>query len=100
MRRVWWFVWRIVLVCVLAGLVFLAFRAPSLGQLAVDISAKWACQCRYINDGEPAFCVAEDPLPFGGVEFTFDDVDRSVTADIWDQVSATGRYRRGGCFVD
>ncbi len=100
MRRIWSFIWRGAVLAVLIAFLYLSFKAPELGQLAVDISAKWACQCRYINDGEPQFCVSEDPLPFGGVEFSFDDIDRSVTTSLLGRVDATGRYRRGGCFVE
>ncbi|MGE0667208.1 MAG: hypothetical protein AB7O49_11685 [Sphingomonadales bacterium] len=79
---------------------FLAWELPATGQLAVDVSAKWACQCRYLDGGDDAFCVAEDPLGFGGTEFDFEPDRRQVTASIWGLVDATGRYEPGtGCTV-
>jgi hypothetical protein len=83
-----------------AGLLWLAWQAPRVGQLAVDISAKWACQCRYIDGGNDASCVAEDPVGFGGTSFAFAPAERSVTVSIWGLVAATGRYEPGiGCRV-
>ncbi len=78
----------------------LAWKLPSTGQLAVDVSAKWACQCRYMDGGDDSFCMAEDPLGFGGTRFSFAPDKRQVTASIWGLVSATGRYEPGqGCVV-
>ena len=77
-----------------------AWKLPAAGQLAVDTSAKWACQCRYIDGGDDKFCVAEDPLGFGDTDFRFEPDRRRVTASIWGLVDATGRYEPGsGCMV-
>jgi len=100
MRRVWRYLWRGLALAIVLGVGYLGYRAPELGRLAVDISAKWACQCRYIDGGEPQFCVGEDPVPLGGITFRFDDGRQAVTTDIWGLVSATGRYAQGGCFVE
>lgn len=82
------------------GVAFLAWKLPPAAQLAVDTSAKWACQCRYIDGGDDGFCVAEDPLGFGGTDFRFEPDKRQVTASIWSLVDATGRYEPGsGCMV-
>jgi hypothetical protein len=79
---------------------FLAWKLPATGQLAVDVSAKWACQCRYIDGGGDNFCAAEDPLGFGGTRFRFEPEKRQVTTSIWGLVEATGRYEPGsGCMV-
>jgi hypothetical protein len=84
-----------------AGLIFLLVRLPGFGQLAVDISAKWACQCRYIDGGSDAFCVAEDPVGFGPMDFDFTPADHAVTTSIWGLVDATGRYvPESGCRVE
>ncbi len=78
----------------------LAWKLPPMAQLAVDTSAKWACQCRYIDGGDDKFCVSEDPLGFGGTDFRFEPESRQVTASIWGLASATGRYEPGsGCMV-
>ena len=77
-----------------------AWKLPPTAQLAVDVSAKWACQCRYIDGGDDSFCVAEDPLGFGGTDFRFEPDTRQVTASIWGLASASGRYEPGsGCMV-
>jgi hypothetical protein len=98
-------VWRRrVLIGALAALGFAvllaAWKLPATGRLAVEVSAKWACQCRYMDGGDDAFCVAEDPLGFGGTRFRFDPPRREVTASIWGLVEATGRYEPfQGCRV-
>jgi hypothetical protein len=77
-----------------------AWKLPATGQLAVDTSAKWACQCRYIDGGSDWFCAGEDPIGFGGTDFRFEPDKRQVTASIWGLVDATGRYEPGGgCMV-
>jgi len=82
------------------GVAVLAWKLPPAAQLAVDTSAKWACQCRYIDGGDDSFCVAEDPLGFGGTDFRFDPDEQRVTTSIWGLVDATGRYEPGsGCMV-
>jgi hypothetical protein len=82
------------------GLAYLLAKLPETGQLAVDISAKWACQCRYIDGGSDRFCAGEDPVGFGGTRFRFSPETREVTASIWNMVRATGRYEPGaGCMV-
>ena len=99
-RRIWKYTWRTLALLLLAGLVYVGVTLPQTGQLAVDISAKWACQCRYIDGGDDAFCVSEDPVGFGGMDFAFDPPAQAVTTDIWGMVSATGTYQPGqGCMV-
>ncbi|MEN3974144.1 hypothetical protein [Emcibacter sp. SYSU 3D8] len=89
-----------VLAALAAILALAAWKLPGMGQLAIDTSAKWACQCRYMDGGGSEFCVAEDPLGFGGTGFRFDPDNRQVTASIWGLVEATGRYEPGrGCMV-
>lgn len=79
---------------------FVAWNLPPAARLAVDTSAKWACQCRYIDGGDDAFCVGEDPLGFGGTSFAFEPAQQQVTASISGLVQATGRYEPGnGCVV-
>ena len=76
------------------------WRLPATARLAVDVSAKWACQCRYMDGGSDGFCAGEDPIGFGGTRFRFSPGTREVTASIWGMVEATGRYERGaGCRV-
>ncbi|MEN3950908.1 hypothetical protein [Iodidimonas sp. SYSU 1G8] len=83
-----------------AGAAYLAYRAPQIGQLAVDISGKWACQCRYIDGGSEQSCMDEDPVGFTPMDFTFDAAARSVTTSIWGLVDASARYEPGiGCVV-
>jgi len=83
-----------------AAVALLAWTLPPAAQLAVDTSAKWACQCRYIDGGGDKFCIGEDPLGFGGTDFRFEPDKRQVTASIWGLVEATGRYEpRSGCMV-
>ena len=78
----------------------LAWKLPPTARLAVEVSAKWACQCRYMDGGDDRFCIAEDPLGFGGTGFRFEPGKRQVTASIWGIVDATGRYEPGsGCMV-
>lgn len=78
----------------------LAWKLPPTAQLAVDTSAKWACQCRYIDGGDDEFCVAEDPLGLRGTDFRFEPEKRQVTTSILGLARATGRYEPGsGCMV-
>ncbi|MDA0338824.1 MAG: hypothetical protein O2910_03145 [Proteobacteria bacterium] len=84
----------------LVGLIYVGIKLPETSQLAADISAKWACQCRYIDGGDDAFCIAEDPVGFGGTDFSFDPESSSVTTDVWGAVSSTATYKPGwGCMV-
>jgi hypothetical protein len=76
------------------------WRLPATANLAVDISAKWACQCRYMDGGSDGFCAAEDPIGFGGTKFRYSAETSEVTASIWGLAEATGRYEPGaGCRV-
>ena len=87
---------------VVLGLVVavLAWKLPPMAQLAVDTSAKWACQCRYIDGGDNKFCVAEDPLGFGGTDFRFEPEEKLVSASIWSVWESTASYDPGnGCVV-
>ena len=95
---------RRILIGVLAALglllVLLAWKLPPAARLSVEVSAKWACQCRYIDGGGDAFCATEDPLGFSGTGFRFEPEKRQATASIWGLVEATGRYEPGsGCMV-
>lgn len=86
--------------------VFFAVELPRMGQLMSQISAKAACQCRYIDGGEDDFCVADDPVYFAPMTLAFDAGDRDaddrqVTASLWGIGRATGRYVPGtGCVVE
>ncbi len=89
-----------VLVALGLGLAIVLYKLPDTGRLAVQISAKWACQCRYMDGGGDDFCVAEDPVGFAGTRFDFSPATSEVTASIWGLVSATGRHEPGaGCMV-
>ncbi|MBI1182086.1 MAG: hypothetical protein GC201_16195 [Alphaproteobacteria bacterium] len=93
---------RLGLLALLAvGAAFLLLEAERIGGLAVDVSAKWACQCRYIDGGDDRFCAREDPIGFGGTRFRFDPGQNAATASIWGLFQATGTYRPDvGCRVE
>lgn len=81
--------------------VWLAVEAADLGQLLSQTSAKAACQCRYIDGGDDAFCVADDIVDFVPMTHAFDAADSQVTASLWGIGRATGRYvPETGCVVE
>lgn len=84
-----------------AAPVWLAVEAASLGQLLSQTSAKAACQCRYIDGGDDAFCMADDIVDFAPMTLAFDAGGSQVTASLWGIGSATGRFvPQTGCMVE
>ena len=86
----------------LAGLIlFVGIKGPDLAQLTTQISAKWACQCRFIDGGTDEFCVAEDPTGFPGLDFYFEPAEESVSVTFASGWASTGTYVSGrGCVVE
>ncbi len=84
-----------------AAPVLLAVEATHVGRLMSQISAKAACQCRYIDGGDDAFCVADDLVDFLPMSLAFSPEKRAVTSSLWGIGRATGRYvSQTGCVVE
>jgi hypothetical protein len=93
MRKAVWLIVSVVLVVMM-------WQLHRSAALLVDTSAKWACQCRFIDGGDDSFCVAEDPLGLGMMSFKFSEPDRSVDTSVLGLYAANARYEAGqGCRV-
>lgn len=91
---------KIVSSLLVLGLVWVGYQIHHSAALAVDVSAKWACQCRFINGGEDAFCIAEDPLGLPLMAFYFVPPEGRVRVDIFGIYVSEAAYKRGaGCMV-
>ena len=93
MRKAFWLIAMIVLVVVF-------WQLHQSAALLVDTSAKWACQCRFIDGGDDSFCVSEDPLGLPVTSFEFSESDRSVDTGMFGLYAAQAQYQAGqGCRV-
>lgn len=91
---------RIIGLFLIAGLVWAAVQLHYSAALLVDVSAKWACQCRFINGGDDAFCVTEDPLGPPQMDFEFVPTEWLVRVDIFGLYESDALYRaEEGCMV-
>ena len=101
MRKILKFLGVVFLLLIAAVIVYLIIKGPELARLTTQISAKWACQCRYIDGGTNEFCIEEDPTGFPGLDFSFTPGERAVTVEFFGGWPSTGTYLTGrGCMVE
>lgn len=93
MRKVIWFIVSVLLIAA-------SYQLHQTLGLVVDISAKWACQCRFIDGGDDLFCIEEDPVGLGMMSFEFSELGQSVKIGLFGLYRSRAQYPSGqGCSV-